>query len=163
MLEAWEDDRALAFAIAEQGRLLCERMPPLPRRADELRRAHRGFGLAGYVASEEMDREERLAVLELCRETGPARPPQAGDDLEAALLLAVHGRALSGRCAPLAGWAFTARLELSSARNALTPLVGGSRALVLVQMASRGGHLRAPWQRTHLAPVPPRLRSTATV
>ncbi len=151
----WEEDRTLAFAIAEQGRLLCEQIPEQPRHPGAVRRAHRGFGLAGYVLSEDMDPDQRLAVLGLCRERGPVRLPQARDELDAALLLAVHGRALCGRCSAVDGlWPLTAKRHLSIARNALTPLVGGSRVLALVQVASRGGQLRAHWQRAHLSPVP---------
>jgi hypothetical protein len=104
------------------------------------------------VLSDELDPAARQAITTLCKEHGPVLPAPAGDEVEAAFLLAVHGVVAVGRCTGYA-WPHLAGRALKSARAALAEVLGPLRT----QMLEYSGVPRAvgaAWQRRHLAPLP---------
>jgi hypothetical protein len=154
--EWWTDDQALAYAIAEQGRVACEQLradglaPRVRRRLDA---AHAGFGHAGYAASDHLLRGVRPAVHLLIAEGGPAR--LSADPLHGALLFAVHGATAIERCfaAPwLLAQMQVAHRAIRQAHVALTTLAGLGVAARLTIEATRAGRLERAWQERHLRP-----------
>jgi hypothetical protein len=160
-MSAWlENDRVLAFVIAERGRLLCERLPAVPRGRD-LREAHRGFGMAGYLLGEDLGPFERNAIVDLCREHADASPTD-DEELEGALLLALHGRVVCSRCSARGSpWPHIAFRHLLGASQALTRVIGLDRSRILQRNARDAGHTEAGWQRRNLTPEPEPLRGLA--
>jgi hypothetical protein len=153
----WTDDRALAYAILEQGRVTAERL--LVEAADPVERlayttAHRGFGLAAYLVSEELLPGVRPALWFMIDEAGPAALG-GPDGSSQALMFAVHGSVAVERC--LDGEAELERMQeahraVRESHTALTALVGVPSAASLTIEAAREGRLTRTWQREHLRP-----------
>lgn len=160
-MSAWlEDDRVLAFVIAEQGRLVCERLEGTLSPGD-VHKAHRGFGMAGYLLGEEIEPSERVEIVALCRDHADALPSD-DEDVEGALVLALHGRVVCSRCSARGSpWPHVAFRHLLGASQALTRIIGHERARGLQRDARDAGHTDAGWQRRNLAPLPPALRGAA--
>ena len=154
----WLRPELLAYAISEQGRLACERLTEEePDGADRtlVRRAHRGLGRAGFIASDALEPGLRLSVLEILRAEGPVPAPPAGDRREEALMLARHAGAAVDRCGQqprLAAQMQYARLECRNAVAALTALVGPRRSGALEREAEERGSFREDWQQANLVP-----------
>ena len=74
----WTDDAALAYAAAEQGRLLCESTLGEAFASEPgVRSAHRALGLMGYAVSEPFTPELRHEILALIHQHGPVTIPPA--------------------------------------------------------------------------------------
>jgi hypothetical protein len=157
MIDWWNDDQALAYAIVEQGRVACERLlsdHPTPRVARRLEGAHNGFGLAAYATSDHLLEGIRPAVWLLVEEHGPAQLPGV-DGPEHALMFAIHGAAAIERCFPTP-W-LTAQMQVAhravrQAHVALTGLVGLGVAAQRTIDATRSGELHRDWQARRLRP-----------
>lgn len=160
-MPAWlDDDRVLAFVIAEQGRLLCERLLE-ERGGGDVREAHRGFGMAGYLLGDELERAGRIAILALCRDRADAAAAEQ-DEVDIALLLALHGRVVCSRCSARgSAWPHLAFRHLLSASQALTRLIGLDRSRALQRDARDAGQTDPGWQRENLSLVPEALRGLA--
>lgn len=160
MIEWWNDDQALAYAIVEQGRVACEHLladDPVPRIARRLSAAHNGFGLAAYATSDHLLDGVRAALHVLVDEAGPARLPGPSGP-EHALMFAIHGAVAIERCFPtpwLTGQMQVAHRAVRQAHVALTGLVGLGVAAQRTIDATRSGELHRDWQSRHLRP--PRL------
>jgi hypothetical protein len=160
MFAWWTDDRALAYAILEQGRASAGRlMGNTDEPVDSLAyaTAHRGFGHAAYLISEDLLPGVRPALWLMIEEAGPAALG-GPDGPSQALLFAVHGSVAVERC--LDGAENLDRMQeahraVREAHTALTALVGVPSAASLTIEAAREGRLTRTWQREHLRP--PRL------
>lgn len=162
MSEWWNDDQALAYVIAEQGRVACDRLlaGATPRDARRLWAAHSGFGLAGYAVSDHLLPGVRPALHLLVETSGPARLDAEGP--EHALLFAIHGAAAVERCfaSPwLIAQMRVAHRAVRQAHVALTGLVGLGLAAQRTVEARTLGHLDRAWQTRALRP--PTLREVA--
>lgn len=156
----WNDDRAMAYAILEQGRAMAARArdgADDPAELLALDTAHRGFGRAAYLVSEDLLPGVRPALWLMIDEAGPAAlggPRGAAQ----ALLFAIHGSVAVERC--LDDDHDLARIQdahraVREAHTALTALLGVPTAAALTIEAAREGRLTRNWQREHLRP--PRL------
>jgi hypothetical protein len=156
----WDDDQALAYLIAEQGRatsaeLLARNLGTVD--AARLWSAHEGFGLAAYHASEGMLEGVRPGLCLRVELAGPWRPPGV-TGVEAALLLAIHGTAAVERCFRtlwLVPQMRTAHRGMRQAHVALTGLVGLGLAARCAAQERRAGRLARAWQAEHLRPGGP--------
>ena len=156
----WTDDRALAYAVLEQGRLMAECARDLaddPGEELALDTAHRGFGRAAYLVSEDLEPGVRPALWLMIDEAGPAALGGANGPAQA-LQFAIHGSVAVERC--LDHVEDVARIQeahraVREAHTALTALLGVPTAAALTIEAAREGRLTRQWQREHLRP--PRL------
>lgn len=162
-------DQALAYAIAERARLACEALleeTEAPRDLVLLGAAHRGLGLAGYLASEGLAPATRREVLQLVHDDEPVPLPPARTAPERILVLALHGREAVRRCAREPVVAAAMALAARSCREALDPLarlVGEDRAEEIVSAVEGGRYSEVAWQRAHLAgDAPADSRATAS-
>ena len=156
----WTDDCALAYAILEQGRATAQRVgdeadDPVERLASTT--AHRGFGHAAYLVSEDLLPGVRPALWLMIDEAGPAALG-GPDGASQALLFAVHGSVAVERC--LDSTDDLERMQeahraVREAHTVLTALVGVPHAAALTIEAAREGRLTRSWQRAELRP--PRL------
>jgi hypothetical protein len=160
MFAWWTDDRALAYAILEQGRATSGRlMETVEDPIDQLAytTAHRGFGHAAYLVSEDLLPGVRPALWLMIEEAGPAALG-GPDGPSQALLFAVHGSVSVERCLDNAvdlDRMQEAHRAVREAHTALTALVGVPTAAALTIEAAREGRLTRTWQRENLRP--PRL------
>jgi hypothetical protein len=157
VIEWWDDDQALAYAIVEQGRVACESLladDPMPRIARRLEAAHNGFGLAGYAASDHLTEGVRASIWLLVNQHGAIDLPGVSGP-EHALMFAIHGAAAIERCFP-SPW-LTAQMQIAhrsvrQAHVALTGIVGLGAAAQRTIDATRSGELHRDWQARNLRP-----------
>jgi len=145
-------DDALAYVVLERARLVCEHAER--ESTSSLRVAHRHLGRAGFKASDHLDEEDRLALLDGARgaAAGGTLPPaeEAGEE---ALLLARHAADIVARCLradPSDSEQLQAAHVLDSI-DALVTRVGLRRARSLDDLAWRMGQFDPAWQRGNLA------------
>ena len=147
-------DDALAYLVLERGRLVCERAAH--EGSSSLRLAHRHLGSAGFQASDHLDEEDRLVLLDAARAAAAEGIlPPAKEAGEEALLLARHAADIVARCLR-ADPSGSERLEAAhvhvlDAIDALITSVGLRRARSLDDLAWRMGQFDPSWQRDNLA------------
>lgn len=151
---AIQSDQALAYLVFERGRLVCERAER--EGSSSLRLAHGHLGRAGFQASDHLEEEDRLVLLDSAREaaTRGILPPaeEAGEE---ALLLARHAADIVARCLrsdpPDGERLAAAHVHVLDAIDALVTRVGVRRARSLDDLAWRMGQFDPAWQRGNLA------------
>ena len=145
------DDQALAYAIAEQGRVACERLAEGDCSVAAQRRlwaAHNGFGLAAYAISDHLLDGVRAALHVMIEDAGPV-PIDGLSGVEHALAFAIHGAAAIERCFAtpwLTAQAQIAHRAIRQSHVALTGLVGLGVAAQRTIEITRAGHLERAWQ-----------------
>ena len=106
----WDDDRLLAYVVLEQARGVAEAQLSSGWQRDVAAvDVHRELGMAGYLASEEMEPQLREGLLELVHAHGPVSVPPAEDEWESVLAFArsfpgrsAHRRATATSCSRIA-------------------------------------------------------------
>ncbi len=147
-------DDALAYAVLERARLVCERAER--GGLSSLRFAHLHLGRAGFEASESLDENDRVTLLDAARRASAAGAlPPAEEPGEEALLLARHAADIVARClrADASGPEYlqTAHVHVLDAIDSLVTRVGVRRARSLDDLAWRMGQFDPAWQRGNLA------------
>src|SRR4051812_41185048 len=94
-VEWWDDDRLLAYVVLEQARMGAESLLAAGWSKDAAATdVHRAVGMAGYLASDDLDADLRHSLLEL---THTHAPHAAAEDWEDVLSLALHAREILPR------------------------------------------------------------------